>query len=64
MGVLLNKDEELSSISETIVAHIDMTQRRTMNMPQTLLRKVEAVSVVVLEVRCGLRIQNQKYTQQ
>jgi hypothetical protein len=45
VGVLLNEDEELSSISETIVAHIDMTQRRTMNMPQTLLQKVEAVSV-------------------
>jgi len=44
VGVLLNEDEELSSISETIVAHIDMTQRRTMNMPQTLLQKVEAVS--------------------
>jgi acyl-CoA thioester hydrolase len=45
VGVLLNKDEELSSISETIVAHIDMTQRRTMNMPKRLFQKVAAVSV-------------------
>ena len=45
VGVLLNKDGELSSISETIVAHIDMNQRLTVNMPQTLLEKVEVVSV-------------------
>ena len=44
VGVLLNKDGELSSISETIVAHIDMNQRLAVNMPQTLLQKVEAVS--------------------
>ena len=44
VGVLLNKDEELSSISETIVAHIDMTQRRTLNMPKRLFQKVAAVS--------------------
>ena len=44
VGVLLNKDGELSSISETIVAHIDMNQRLTMNMPKTLLQKVKAVS--------------------
>ena len=45
VGVLLNKDGELASISETIVVHIDMNQRLTVNMPQTLLQKVEAVSV-------------------
>tara|TARA_B100001167_G_scaffold128411_1_gene80335 strand:- start:843 stop:1322 length:480 start_codon:yes stop_codon:yes gene_type:complete len=44
VGVLLNKDGELSSISETIVAHIDMNQRLAVNMPQTLLQKAEAVS--------------------
>ena len=44
VGVLLNKDEELSSISETFVAHIDMTQRRTINMPKRLFQKVKAVS--------------------
>ena len=44
VGVLLNKDGELSSISETIVAHIDMNQRLAVNMPQKLLQKVEAVS--------------------
>ena len=45
VGVLLNKDGELSSVSETIVAHIDMNQRLTVNMPKSLLQKVEAVSV-------------------
>ena len=44
VGVLLNKDEELSSISETIVAHVDMSTRQTLAMPESLIKKVQNIS--------------------
>ena len=44
VGVLLNKDEELSSISETIVAHVDMSTRRVLEMPESLIEQVQKIS--------------------
>ena len=44
VGVLLNKDEELSSISETIVAHVDMSTRRVLEMPKSLIEQVQKIS--------------------
>ena len=44
VGVLLNSDDELSSISETIVAHVDMKTRKTVDMPQTLINQTQKYS--------------------
>ena len=44
VGVLLNSDDELSSISETIVAHVDMKTRKTVEMPKTLINKTQKYS--------------------
>ena len=44
VGVLLNSNDELSSISETIVAHVDMKTRRTVDMPETLINQTQKFS--------------------
>jgi|TARA_B100002003_G_C13758534_1_gene377093 acyl-CoA thioester hydrolase len=43
VGVLINKNGELSSISETIVAHVDMDSRRTLDMPDEFYCKVKTI---------------------
>ena len=43
VGILLNKDEELAAISETIVAHVDMSIRKTIDMPGNIINSVNQV---------------------
>ena len=43
MGVLLDSQDRLSAISETLVVHIDMDSRKASVMPDQLLRKVKDV---------------------
>jgi acyl-CoA thioester hydrolase len=44
VGILLDKKGNLSAISETIVAHIDMRTRKTTRMPDNLIKKVEIIA--------------------
>ena len=62
VGILLNKDEELAAISETIVAHVDMNIRKTTNMPEKILKSLEQVmqrhneaGKLDFDLRLGLR---------
>ena len=41
VGVLLDSNNQLSSISETIVAHVNMNTRRTLDMPKALIQQVQ-----------------------
>ena len=43
VGVLLDSQDRLSAISETLVVHIDMHSRKTSGMPDQLLKKVKDV---------------------
>ena len=43
VGVLINKNGELSAISETIVAHVDMDSRRTSDMPDKFYCNVKTI---------------------
>ena len=43
VGILLNKDEELAAISETIVAHVDMSIRKTIDMPGNIINSFNQV---------------------
>ena len=43
VGVLMDKDEKMSAISETLVIHIDMNTRKASPMPEELLDKVKKV---------------------
>ena len=43
VGILLNKDNQLAAISETIVAHVDMNIRKTIDMPETILKSLDHV---------------------
>ena len=43
VGILLNKDEELAAISETIVANVDMSIRKTIDMPGNIINSVNQV---------------------
>ena len=43
VGVLINNKEELSAISETIVAHVDMDSRRTSDMPDKFYHNVKSI---------------------
>ena len=62
VGILLNKDNELAAISETIVAHVDMNIRKTTNMPEKILQSLEQVmqrhneaGKLDFDLRLGLR---------
>ena len=43
VGVLLDSQDRLSAISETLVVHIDMDSRKASAMPDQLLKKVKDV---------------------
>ena len=43
VGVLLDSQNRLSAISETLVVHIDMHSRKASLMPEKLLKKVKEV---------------------
>jgi hypothetical protein len=43
VGVLLDSQDRLSAISETLVVHIDMHSRKASGMPDQLLKKVKDV---------------------
>ena len=43
VGVLLDSQDRLSAISETLVVHIDMDSRKASVMPDQLLKKVKDV---------------------
>ena len=43
VGVLLDSQDQLSAISETLVVHIDMHSRKVSAMPDQLLKKVKDV---------------------
>ena len=43
VGVLLNEQGQLSSISETIIVHVDMRTRKTVAMPKEFLAKLQII---------------------
>ena len=43
---LINKNGELSAISETIVAHVDMDSRRTSDMPYKFYHNVKSIKEI------------------
>ena len=43
VGVLLNEQGQLSSISETIIVHVDMRTRKTVPMPEELLVRLQTI---------------------
>ena len=43
VGILLNENNELAAISETIVAHVDMNIRKTIDMPENILKSLNQV---------------------
>ncbi len=43
VGILLNEEGLLSSISETIIVHVDMQTRKTVEMPKEFLTKLETI---------------------
>ena len=43
VGVLLDSQDRLSAISETLVVHVDMHSRKASNMPDQLLESVKDV---------------------
>ena len=61
VGILLNKDEELAAISETIVAHVDMSIRKTIDMPGNIINSVNQVidkhifGALDFDLRLGLK---------
>ena len=40
VGILLNEEGQLASISETIIVHVDMNARKTVEMPKEFLDKL------------------------
>ena len=43
VGILLNEEEQLASISETIIVHVDMRTRKTVEMPKEFLTNLENI---------------------
>ena len=43
VGILLNEEGQLSSISETIIVHVNMQTRKTVEMPTEFLIKLETI---------------------
>ena len=43
VGILLNEEGQLSSISETIIVHGNMQTRKTVEMPKEFLTKLETI---------------------
>jgi len=43
VGILLNEEGQLSSISETIIIHVDMRTRKTVEMPKELLTRLQTI---------------------
>ena len=43
VGILLNEEGQLSSISETIIVHVNMQTRKTVEMPKEFLTKLETI---------------------
>ena len=43
VGILLNEEEQLASISETIIVHVDMRTRKTVEMPKEFLTNLETI---------------------
>jgi len=43
VGILLNEEGQLSSISETIIVHVDMRTRKTIKMPKEFQNKLQTI---------------------
>ena len=43
VGILLNEEGQLASISETIIVHVNMQTRKTVEMPKEFLTKLETI---------------------
>jgi len=43
IGILLNEEGQLSSISETMIVHVNMQTRKTVEMPKEFLTKLETI---------------------
>ena len=43
VGILLNEEGQLASISETIIVHVDMKARKTVEMPNEFLAKLQTI---------------------
>ncbi len=43
VGVLLNEEGQLASISETIIVHVDMRTRKTVEMPKAFQIKLQTI---------------------
>ena len=43
VGILLNEEEQLASISETIIVHVDMRTRKTFEMPKAFQTKLQTI---------------------
>ena len=43
VGILLNEEGQLASISETIIVHVDMQTRKTIEMPKSFQIKLQTI---------------------
>ena len=43
VGILLNEEGQLASISETIIVHVDMRTRKTIEMPKAFQIKLQTI---------------------